>query len=388
MKLSAEWLSLPSTRQMMDVFATAGIGAYFVGGCVRNALIGAPASDIDISTAARPEVVIEIAERAGLQVVQTGTSHGTVTVIVDRTPFEITTFRKDVETDGRRAVVAFSDRLEDDARRRDFTMNAIYADAEGRVVDPLGGLQDLRARKVRFIDDPEMRIREDYLRILRFFRFYAWYGDPSEGPDPEALAACASLASGLDVISKERLGSEMVKLLSAADPAPAIGAMESTGVLSHLIPAPDSKTLFLFLHGERACDPIARLAALAGASWFEIGAVLRLSTSQTKRITRLREAAEQTWGAGEVGYRLGEADGQAALGLRCALFEQAYAPELDAEIAKGAGATFPVSARDIMPTFEGPALGAALKRLEKIWIDSGFEADKRFLLSKLSGGVA
>ncbi|MCK4711369.1 MAG: CCA tRNA nucleotidyltransferase, partial [Marinosulfonomonas sp.] len=173
-QITADWISNPNTQKVCEMLTDAGFECFFVGGCVRNALLGAPVNDIDISTNALPDRVMELAKAAGLKAVPTGIDHGTVTVIADGTPFEITTYRRDVETDGRRAVVAFSDTIMDDAHRRDFTMNALYADADGVIIDPLNGMPDLLARRIRFIEDADLRIKEDYLRILRFFRFHAW----------------------------------------------------------------------------------------------------------------------------------------------------------------------------------------------------------------------
>jgi poly(A) polymerase len=204
MKVSGDWLTQAGTQSLCAALEGAGYRALFVGGCVRNALLGEPVADVDIATGATPENVTNIAESAGFKVVPTGFDHGTVTVIASGKPHEVTTFRRDVETDGRRAVVAFSTDITEDAARRDFTMNALYADRHGTVIDPLHGLADLQARHVRFVGDAETRIREDYLRILRFFRFHAAYGDAAEGLDPEGLAACAAFSAGLETISKER----------------------------------------------------------------------------------------------------------------------------------------------------------------------------------------
>jgi len=168
-RIKADWLHDADVQTLCRVFADAGHQIWFVGGCVRNALIGAPVSDLDLSTTARPDVSMQLAADAGLKVIPTGIDHGTVTVVVGDTPFEITTFRKDIATDGRRAVVTYANTMAEDALRRDFTMNALYADADGMIADPLGGLPDLHARRVRFIEDPDQRIKEDYLRILRFF---------------------------------------------------------------------------------------------------------------------------------------------------------------------------------------------------------------------------
>ena len=206
MKIEADWLSDPGPRAVIEALARGGHRALYVGGTVRNALLGLAPGDIDIATDARPERVMELAAAAGLKPVPTGFDHGTVTVVAGHRGIEVTTFRRDVETDGRRAVVAFSDAIEHDAERRDFTMNALYATAGGEVIDPLGGLPDLLARRVRFVGDPAARIAEDSLRILRFFRFHACYGDPEGGIDAEGLAACAAGVDGIAALSRERIG--------------------------------------------------------------------------------------------------------------------------------------------------------------------------------------
>ena len=232
MRITGDWITRESTQALMKALNDAGHKALFVGGCVRNALLGVPVADVDIATDALPEEVMRIALAAKMKPVPTGIDHGTVTVVSGSIPHEVTTFRKDVETDGRRAVVAFATDVADDAHRRDLTINALYALADGTLVDPLGGLPDLKARRVRFIEDAEARIREDYLRALRFFRFHAYYGDPAAGMDPEALAAIAANLDGLDTLSRERVGAELLNLLAAPDPAPAVAAMAQTGALA------------------------------------------------------------------------------------------------------------------------------------------------------------
>lgn len=238
-RVGGDWLDAPATRAVMAALTAGGHQALFVGGCVRNALLGRPVADVDIATDALPETVISLAAAAGLNPVPTGIGHGTVTVVAEGRPFEVTTFRRDVETFGRHARVAFTAALAEDAARRDFTMNALYARPDGEVVDPLGSLADLRAGRVRFVGNPAERIAEDYLRILRFFRIHAWYGDPAGGLDPDGLAACAAAQDGLARLSRERIGAELAKLLSAADPAPAVAAMAATGILGRLLPGAD-----------------------------------------------------------------------------------------------------------------------------------------------------
>lgn len=380
MKLSGDWIEADHVQQVLEMLEAGGHQGLLVGGCVRNALLGQAVSDIDISTDARPERVLELASAAGLRAVPTGIDHGTVTVIADHQPHEITTFRRDVETFGRHAVVAFSDRIEEDAARRDFTMNALYARADGQVLDPLGsGLADLAARHVRFVGHPEDRIREDYLRILRFFRFTAWYGDPAEGPDPDGLAACAEHALGTEGLSRERLGGELKKMLSAPDPAPAVGAMQATGVLGHVLPGAEARALAPLVHLEGAMppDPIRRLAVLGGE---DVAERLRLSRAEARRLELLRIALDE--GVPEVlGYRLGADEGANAVLIRAALIGTEPRAGWQAAVARGAAAQFPVAAADLMPALSGAALGARLKQLEEAWIASGFRATRDELLS-------
>ncbi len=383
MKLTASWLSHPGTMALMAKFKSGGHAAYFVGGCVRNGLLNLPTSDIDVSTDATPQTVTTLAEAAGFKTIPTGIDHGTVTVIADGLPHEITTFRKDVATDGRRAVVAFSNQIEDDARRRDFTMNALYADLDGHVLDPLGqGITDLKAQRLRFIEDPSERIREDYLRILRFFRFHAYYADPDAGFDAEGLAACAALADGIDGLSRERVGSEMTKLLAAPDPAPSVAAMAQSGVLLHALPGADTKALPILVHLESVMgltpNPIRRLAALGGE---DPGTALRLSKKNQRYYAQLRDGVESGQSAAMLGYRRGAAEAIDILLLRAALLVQ---PLDRAEIATATHAavqTCPVTASDLLQAgLSGPELGATLAQLENRWIASGFVLRKADLL--------
>ena len=361
----------------MSMLADADYEAWFVGGCVRNALLGEPVSDLDISTNARPENVMALAEAAGLKAVPTGIDHGAITVVSDGQAFEITTFRRDVETDGRRAVVAFADTLEEDAQRRDFTMNALYADAAGKVTDPVGGLPDLEARHFRFIGDAEARIREDYLRILRFFRFFAWYGTDL---DAEGLSACAALADGIETLSAERVTSEMLKLLSAPDPLRAVGAMEQTGVLARVLPGATGRMLgpFMLLDFTDSDDPIARLSALGGDA-----ESLRLSKAEARALETYRTACEAPLSAADFGYRLGHETGLKALALSAATLERPLKPEEVEDVATGAAAVFPVKAADLPPSLQGPEIGAALSKLEAAWFAAGFAPTKAELLAQL-----
>lgn len=378
--ISAPWISDMRTQKICHMLTNAGYDCYFVGGCVRNAVLKAPVADIDISTNALPDRVMELAKTAGLKSVPTGIEHGTITVIAGGTPFEITTYRRDIETDGRRAVVAFSDNMIEDAKRRDFTMNALYADQDGIITDPLNGMPDLLARRVKFIEDPDSRIKEDYLRILRFFRFHAWYGDVGAGLDPDGLAAIAENLGGLETISKERIGSEFKKLLTATDPAPSVGSMAASGVLNAILPGADAQYLAVLVHLEDglAPDPIRRLAALGGA---DAETCLRLSKTQSRGLLRLREEIGSSRQAAELGYRLGADQARDVILLRAALLEMPLDPDAMMQAQNGAMAKFPIKAVDLMPLFQGAALGKQLAKLEAKWIGSGFALTKEQLLA-------
>lgn len=377
-KLTSDWLHRPETQAVCGALTSAGAQALFVGGCVRNALISAPVTDIDIATDALPERVMELAERAGLKAVPTGFDHGTITVVSGHIPHEVTTFRHDIETDGRRAIVAFSADVAEDAARRDFTMNALYATPNGELIDPLGGLPDLRARRVRFIGSAQDRIREDYLRSLRFFRFHAWYGDGDAGMDENALAAIAENLDGLQSLSKERIGVEFLKLLAAVDPAPSVASMRQTGVLQRVLPGADDKALAPLVHVSDSRDPVLRLAALGR----DFEDALRLSKADARRARVLRAAAEDGR-PGYLGYSLGAEDACDAIALRAALMEAPLDPS-DLQVArKAADQVFPVSSSDLMPMLQGPALGAAMRQLEAEWIVSDFVLTRADLLARI-----
>ncbi len=382
MRVEGVWVGRPETAEVFRVLTGAGWAAFFVGGCVRNALLGQPVDDIDIATNARPEIVTDLAESAGLRVVQTGAVHGTVTVLSRGVPHEVTTFRRDVETFGRHATVSFTSDMHEDAARRDFTMNALYATGSGEVVDPLGGLVDLRAGRVRFVGDPAARIAEDYLRILRFFRFHAWYGDPAGGLDPEGLAACADLADGIAQLSHERIGAEMRKLLAAPDPALSVAAMAQIGVLGRVLPGADARALPVLVHLEADTpsvppDWLSRLAVLGGEG---VTDALRLSRAEAARLAALRNAAQSARSAAEVGHALGARDATLALWIRGAWMGQPLPEGWEADVGRGAAARFPVAASDLMPALSGPALGAKLAELEARWIASGFRLSRDELL--------
>ena len=360
----------PAAR-VLDLLTASGHRAWIVGGAVRDALLEKPIGDIDVTTDALPSRVMELAEAAGLKVVPTGLDHGTVTVLAGR-PIEVTTLRRDVETDGRHATVAFGTSPEEDAQRRDFTVNALFLAPDGTLLDPTGGLPDLDARRIRFVGHASTRIREDYLRSLRYFRFHAWHGDPSEGLDPDALDAIARNLDGLETLSRERVGHEMLRLLAAPDPAPAIAAMRVTGALARVLPGAGDGLLGPLVHIEEEArlplDPQRRLAALGGE---DLPETLRLSKTQAKRVERLTEGMASLASPGELGYRLGEAEALDILALRAALSNALLDTQAAAQAHHGAAQVFPLRAADLAP-LEGLALGQRLRALERAWIDTGF----------------
>lgn len=375
------------TQALCAVLAAGGHQALFVGGCVRNALLGEPVADIDLATDALPQEVTALCAAAGFKVIPTGIDHGTVTVVAGGIAHEVTTFRRDVETDGRRAVVAFTGEIAQDAMRRDLTMNALYAQADGTVVDPLGGLPDLLARRVRFVGDPAERIAEDALRILRFFRFHAWYGDPAEGLDADGLAACAAGPDLLDGLSRERVGHEMAKLLAAPDPAPSVAAMSQSGVLMRILPGADQRALAPMVYLEKGMEPDwrRRLAVLAlGADWTD---ALRLSKQDTTRLAALADAVRAGESPAILAWRHGGELARDAILIRSALMGQELPEAWQAQIAQGDAAEFPVMAADLMPALQGAALGQQLKFLESLWLGSNFTLTKAQLLA-LSRGDA
>ena len=384
MRIAAGWIGHPGTQAVFTALGNAGHRVLFVGGCVRNALLGLAVADIDIATDALPEDVIRIAGAAGLDTIPTGVDHGTIPVVAQGLAHEVTTFRRDVTTDGRHAIVAFSDDIAEDAARRDFTINALYADATGLVLDPLGGLADLRARRVRFVGDAGAQIAEDHLRILRFFRFHAIYADPEGGMDAEGLAACAAGCDQIGRLSAERIGAEMRKLLAAPDPAPAVAAMAASGVLVQVLPGADARALALLVHleGEAAPRWQRRLVVLGGQ---DVPGRLRLSRAESTETARIRDAIGSGLTAAALGWKLGQVLAMDALLCRGAMLEQPLPPDAGAEIARGADATLPVSAADLMPALQGAALGARLAQMTQRWLSSDLRLSRGKLLGELLG---
>ncbi|MDA9208320.1 CCA tRNA nucleotidyltransferase [Octadecabacter sp.] len=388
------WLTDEFLQTLMAAFEDAEFEIYAVGGCVRDTVLNRHVADVDLCTNARPDGTIRIIEALQFRgkpwkAIPTGIEHGTVTAVIPGSSYgyEITTFRSDIETDGRHAIVAFSDSMEEDAQRRDFTINAFYAGKDGHVKDVVGGSADLAARRIRFIGDPIKRIEEDYLRILRFFRFTATHGARNEGVDPDGLAACAMLADGLTQVSKERIGVEMCKLIMDIDPAPIIGSMEHTGVLLQVLPGASSTTLARLVDLEENYptegrmlpprDLATRLASLGGEGLQD---KFRLSNDVSRKIALVKKEAGAVTPPQELGFRYGGWDGVHMLLLRWASLLAPFDNDAIEAVWRGAQAKFPIAAADLMPAFTGKALGDRIRFLETEWINSDFELTKSELL--------
>lgn len=378
------WLTSPATVAVFDALEAAGGAdcARFVGGSVRNALVGRPVDDFDIATRLKPEASMAALKTAGIKVVPTGLAHGTVTAVSGKKPYEITTLRRDVETDGRRAVVAFTDDWAEDAARRDFRLNALYADRTGSIFDPTGqGVADALAGRVVFVGDPRNRIEEDYLRILRFFRFFAWYG--RSGPDAEGLAACAAHADGLARLSAERVSKELLKLLAAPDPRPAVQAMRDAGVLIRLFPAVDDLAAF-----DRICeagdDPVLRLSALLPDDPPAVAVIARGLRLPRAMETRLAAAAEGPLDPATderelraLIYRLGKEAVRDRIRRGGAIQPGTDTATPLALIETWVVPRMPVGGRDLakLGVEPGPEHGRILKAFEAGWIADDFPAD-------------
>jgi len=394
---NAPWLTAGPLAQLLGVLDRDGEEARVVGGAVRNALIGEPIAEIDVATTAVPEEVVRRAAAAGFKPVPTGIEHGTITVVIDKRPFEVTTLRRDVETYGRHAKVAFGRDWRADAERRDFTINALSATRDGAVHDYVGGVADLEARRVRFIGDPKQRIEEDYLRILRFFRFHASYAQGH--PDAASLAACIAGRDGLDQLSRERVRMELMKLLVAARATPTLAAMSESGLLLRALGGVPYLAGFENMAKVEAAtgapaDAVQRLGALG--VWVtedaeRLSLKLRLTNAESERLVSMAEGWRRIAPAlserAQQGllYRLGpeQFTDHALLGWARS---QANAHDkawhaLATLPQRWTAPAFPLKAADFIKrgVAKGPALGEAVRAAEAAWIAAGFPADRAAL---------
>ena len=408
-------MTAPATRAVIDALTADGADVRFVGGCVRDALLGRESSDIDIGTPDRPEHVLALLKGAGIETrtVPRGIEHGTVTALADDNRYEITTLRRDERTDGRHAEVAFTDNWREDAARRDFSINAMSATPNGTLHDYFGGQEDLAAGRVRFVGDPATRIAEDYLRLLRFFRFHAWHGKGE--PDADALAACKAAAHTIPSLSGERVQVEMLKLLAAPDlPVPTIRVMQAVDVLAELLPEVQGTAYLARLvaieNDYAEADPIRRLAALIVDSYhgtaadFAALSVLvnrwRISGDDGARLAALTDLPAalnvdlDSRDLRALLYRLGSDRVRDLI-----LMTWAAQDEDESETAWRAmletaesweAPTFPLTGADVLALCipEGPEVGQLLKAVEDWWIERDFAPGREALLDRLDALIA
>lgn len=403
--LDAAWLKSGPAARVLKLLNGNGEEARVVGGAVRNALLNLPIGDIDIATTALPEEVNRRARASGIKSVPTGIDHGTVTLVIDSHPLEVTTLREDTETFGRKAKVAFGRDWARDAERRDFTINGLSVDAEGRVHDYVGGLEDIAARRVRFIGDPNQRIAEDYLRILRFFRIHAAYG--AGPPDRPGYLACISGRAGLAALSAERVRMEMLKLMVADGAAVAIAAMVEGGLLLPIFggiayAGPFAAMIAIERALNLAPDPVRRLGALAVAVTEDarrLSLRMRLTNAETKTLDSMghrwwRLAAMDEATARRRLYRLGEASYRDRLLLAWARSgddsDAASWRELATLPERWVAPKFPLKAADFLArgVAQGPLLGQVLGSAEDAWLAANFPLDEAALKSIADQAVA
>lgn len=406
-------MDAPETLRVMGAFTRAGAQARFIGGCVRDAILKRRVKDIDIATPEQPERVIEILEAEGIHVIPTGLDHGTVTAVIDHEHFEITTLRVDVETDGRRARVAFTDDWTQDAARRDFTINTMSCDLEGNVYDPYNGLEDLGKGYIRFVGNAEQRITEDVLRLLRFFRFLAEYGQYPI--NREALEACRKLAPRLPNLSGERVRGELFRILTAPNPADTIGQMRGERVLQYVLPeAGDIGRLRMIAWlVERAVkfqnvapDPVRRLAALLKPDLEreqveEVAERLKFSNLERKHLLGMTASApriDADMGSAAVRRACYKVGGdmvvdRTLLAWAGVLAIESHLPQAETakwtaiiDVARAWSPTpFPIQGRDVMALGieSGPRVGQVLKAVEAWWIEADFRPDRAACLAQL-----
>jgi poly(A) polymerase len=390
------WMTAPETLAVMKALGE----ARFVGGVVRNALMGRAVDDIDIATPLTPDEVTKWLQAAGLKAVPTGIEHGTVTAVSGGKPFEVTTLRRDVSTDGRRAVVAFTADWAEDAQRRDFTMNALYASADGEIFDTVGGVADLQAGRVRFVRDPLARIKEDYLRILRLFRFHAWYGKGEL--DAAALKAASAEKAGLAQLSGERIAKEMLKLLAAENPVPVLRVMAASGILSEILPGDLNAARLERLTAIDAGnfftpDPILRMAALSPDA--ALADRWKLSNADRDRLADLANGKEKIVSylsikeVRKLLYLLGSARFKDRVFLRWAEDpKESNFIQWRALLAMADAwqrPKFPLDGGNVMAAGvpQGPLIGKILAEVEAWWIDSDFIEDEFSLAERLKAVV-
>ena len=378
-----KWLRNPSAQKLSKLYKNFGYQVLFVGGCVRNTILKMPVTDIDLATDAQPEEIIKIAKENNIRFVPTGLAHGTITLIIDNKNYQITTFRTDFDHDGRYAKVEFTESLLLDASRRDLTINALYCNHVGEVIDPLNGLDDIKKQKIKFIGNPNERIKEDNLRILRFFRFQAIYGNKNLEIDSIALEACHNHKSKLAALSKERITSELRKILSAPNPLEVIIKMNETGVLNELFQKVSIDSLEAYLKTEEKFKiKINWLGRLLSLQVTQEEESLKLTRCEFKFLKQTKSAIENQINVLEFSYYNGVENGKIYSILQNFRHNIILSKNLLNQINSLATKKFPITAKDLMPEISGKKLGEALRSLEDRWIKSNFTLSKKELLAE------
>lgn len=409
------WFQDPALGRILTLLNADGAQTRVVGGAVRNSLLGEPVGDIDLATTLLPTEVMARAEAANIKAVPTGIDHGTITLVLEGKPFEVTTLRRDVTTNGRHADVAFGTDWQEDAERRDFTINALYADQSGTIIDLVGGMADIESATLRFIGDANKRIAEDYLRVLRFFRFFAWYGRGR--PDANGLRACAAARDHLGQLSAERVWSEIKKLLSAKDPGRALLWMRQAGVLSAIVPETEKwgiDALPSLIASQNAlnwdAEPLLRLAAMVPDNAERMNGLsqrLKLSKAEAQFLQDFAKAPKIAVDLGELAldrllYQNGKQGIVAKLKLLLASARSKAEGDTEA-MAQSARLSrllqraqtfekpeFPLSGADVMAhgVAAGPRVGTILRELESTWVQANFTFDREKMLARLKDTIA
>jgi len=382
------WNSDSTLKTLIHSLESAGGEAYLVGGCVRNTILGKPFTDIDIATDLLPEQVVKISKKEGYKVIQTGLPYGTVTIVNAGRKFEVTTFRSDIKTYGRKASVKFTADIKLDAMRRDFTMNSIYMNISGQIIDPLESMGDLLKGKIKFIGNPSERIREDKLRILRFFRFLAEFNKGRSDIDQDTMEALYKYKKEVKSLSRERIWMELKRILSVPEPQHIFSIMIEKGILDEALPSIELEGLSKVVSAEKkysvSTSHLIRLFSLnktIGKKWANY---VSLTSNEAKILEFIKESLVHYKDLKTVAYKFGRVVAEGWLLNYDDGFSEMIPSKISEIIDNGCNTFFPVSGVDLLEEMEeGPELGRQMEWLEDLWIKSGFTMGKKELLSKL-----
>ena len=382
MQINSEWIKNKSLQNILKILKKADHNAYLVGGCIRNSILNFPVNDIDISTDAKPQETLDLFNIGSFKATPTGFSHGTVTVVSGGIPYQITTMRSDQNTDGRHADVSFSDNITEDAERRDFTINALYADPNGKIIDPIGGLKDFRPLKIKFIGNANNRIQEDYLRILRFFRFHAQFSEFVIDFEQDALDAIKNNQNSLKLLSKERVWNEFQKILLSKNPSRALLEMSKIGILEKVSIDGGIKNIknLISIEEKMGIEPeaIRRLVAITRNTE---KTSLNLSRKEARKFSLLKSLLGKKFDLAELVYQFNKEIAQSVLAIYT--FNQGEKLKLSdvAKIEKACLYPCPISGAHLSKYMSGEDVGIKLKEAQRVWIKSNFKSDAAKILN-------